>query len=96
MVSAAPMAALDSVLHRRRTDPRIGEWLEKAEAADEIAERDGLAGLIGEGQVKRERIAEFLIDANAFEITWQLIGGQLGDRRRGQGERDDDAEDHRA
>ncbi len=36
---AEEMAALDSVLHRRRTDPRIGEWLEKAEAADEIAER---------------------------------------------------------
>ncbi len=36
---AEEMAALDSVLHRRRTDPRIGEWLETAEAADEIAKR---------------------------------------------------------
>ncbi|ABD55348.1 carboxypeptidase M32 [Jannaschia sp. CCS1] len=27
------MAALESVLHGRRTDPRVGEWLETAEAA---------------------------------------------------------------
>ena len=31
--------ALDSVLHARRTDPRIGEWLERAEPADEVASR---------------------------------------------------------
>ncbi len=36
---AEEMAALDSVLHRRRTDPRIGEWLEAAEAPDAVAER---------------------------------------------------------
>ncbi|MBY6200126.1 carboxypeptidase M32 [Maritalea mobilis] len=29
------MAALESVLHARRTDPRVGEWLEKAEATTE-------------------------------------------------------------
>ncbi|PTX55872.1 carboxypeptidase Taq [Litoreibacter ponti] len=29
------MAALESVLHARRTDPRLGEWLMKAEASDE-------------------------------------------------------------
>lgn len=32
------MAALEGVLHARRTDPRLGEWLDKAEAADEVAE----------------------------------------------------------
>ena len=31
--------ALDSVLHARRTDPRIGEWLERAEPAGEVASR---------------------------------------------------------
>ncbi len=36
---AEEMAALDGVLHRRRTDPRIGEWLEKAEPEDAVAER---------------------------------------------------------
>ena len=29
------MAALEEVLHARRTDPKLGEWLEKAEAPDE-------------------------------------------------------------
>jgi carboxypeptidase Taq len=36
---ADEMAALAGVLHRRRTDPRIGEWLEKAGPADAVAER---------------------------------------------------------
>ncbi|CAN0602606.1 unnamed protein product, partial [Ectocarpus sp. 12 AP-2014] len=36
---AEEMAALDGVLHRRRTDPRIGEWLETAEAEDAVCER---------------------------------------------------------
>lgn len=36
---AEEMAALDSVLHRRHTDPRIGEWLEKAEPRDAVSER---------------------------------------------------------
>ena len=29
--------AMANVLHARRTDPRIGDWLSKAEAADEVA-----------------------------------------------------------
>ena len=29
--------AMANILHARRIDPRVGEWLEKAEAADEIA-----------------------------------------------------------
>lgn len=36
---AEEMAALDGVLHGRRTDPRIGEWLEQAEPQDAVAER---------------------------------------------------------
>ncbi|WP_138465473.1 carboxypeptidase M32 [Poseidonocella sp. HB161398] len=31
------MAALEGVLHARRTDPRVGDWLEAAEPADDIA-----------------------------------------------------------
>ena len=29
------MAAMESVLHARRSDPRVGEWLDKAEAPDD-------------------------------------------------------------
>ena len=32
---AEEMAALEAVLHARRTDPRLGEWLEAAEAPDD-------------------------------------------------------------
>ncbi len=31
------MAAMESVLHARRTDPRIGDWLEKAVAVDPVS-----------------------------------------------------------
>ncbi|THD82392.1 carboxypeptidase M32 [Aliigemmobacter aestuarii] len=31
------MAAMEGILHARRTDPRIGEWLALAKAADEVA-----------------------------------------------------------
>jgi carboxypeptidase Taq len=33
---AEEMAALEGVLHARRTDPRLGEWLAAAEATDEV------------------------------------------------------------
>ncbi len=36
---AEEMAALDGVLHARRTDPRIGAWLEAAAADGPVAER---------------------------------------------------------
>ncbi len=36
---AEEMEALDGVLHARRTDPRIGEWLSTAEAKDATARR---------------------------------------------------------
>ena len=35
---AEEMAAMEGVLHARRTDPRVGDWLEAAEAADETQE----------------------------------------------------------
>lgn len=37
---AEEMAAMDGVLHRRRTDPRIGEWLATAKPADEVGARN--------------------------------------------------------
>lgn len=33
----AEMAAIESVLHARRCDPRVGDWLEQAEAGDDVA-----------------------------------------------------------
>lgn len=36
---ADEMAALEGVLHARRTDPRIADWLERAEAPDEEGQR---------------------------------------------------------
>ncbi|MEM9434046.1 MAG: carboxypeptidase M32 [Pseudomonadota bacterium] len=33
---AEEMAALEAVLHARRTDPRLGDWLEQAEAPDAV------------------------------------------------------------
>ncbi len=30
------MAALEAVLHERRTDPRVGDWLDHAEASDDV------------------------------------------------------------
>lgn len=35
---AEEMAALESVLHARRTDPRVGDWLEQAQAPDAMGE----------------------------------------------------------
>ncbi|MDU8944976.1 carboxypeptidase M32 [Ovoidimarina sediminis] len=35
---AEEMAAIETVLHARRTDPRLGEWLAAAEPADAVAE----------------------------------------------------------
>ena len=34
---AEEMAALEAVLHARRTEPRVGEWLAEAEATDDVA-----------------------------------------------------------
>ncbi len=34
---AEEMAALEAVLHARRTDPRVGDWLAKVEANDEVS-----------------------------------------------------------
>ena len=56
-------AALAGVLHRRRTDPRIGEWLETAEAPDELASRQ--IALIRRRYQKTQRVPERLSAALA-------------------------------
>ena len=33
---AEQAGAMEAVLHARRTDPRVGDWLASAEAADEV------------------------------------------------------------
>ncbi|WP_146345424.1 carboxypeptidase M32 [Falsiphaeobacter marinintestinus] len=33
----AEMAAMEAVLHARRSDPRVGDWLDKAEATDDVS-----------------------------------------------------------
>ncbi|TFL18248.1 carboxypeptidase M32 [Jannaschia formosa] len=35
---AEEMAALEEVLHARRTDPRLGDWLDEAHAPDDVAD----------------------------------------------------------
>lgn len=48
------MAAMESVLHERRTDPRIGEWLDRAEAED--AEDQRILDLISREFQRASRI----------------------------------------
>ena len=57
---AEEMAAMDGVLHARRTDPRIGEWLEAAEAPDEIGARQ-----IEDIRFEYERTRRFPADLSA-------------------------------
>ncbi len=60
---AEEMAALAGVLHRRKTDPRIGDWLEMARPADMVAARQ--IELIRHGFEKTSRVPEALTSALA-------------------------------
>lgn len=51
---AEESAALESVLHARRTDPRIGDWLARAEAPDQAGAR--ALDLIGRSYNRNARI----------------------------------------
>ena len=35
---AEEMAAIEAVLHARRSDPRVADWLEQADAQDEVGQ----------------------------------------------------------
>ncbi|NHF72134.1 carboxypeptidase M32 [Paracoccus xiamenensis] len=53
---AEEMAAMEAVLHERRTDPRIGEWLDGAEAEVEDEEDARMLELIGRDYRRQTRI----------------------------------------
>ncbi|MDO5642476.1 MAG: carboxypeptidase M32 [Paracoccus sp. (in: a-proteobacteria)] len=53
---AEEMAAMEAVLHERRTDPRIGEWLDRAEAEIEDAEDARMLALIARDFRRQTRI----------------------------------------
>jgi carboxypeptidase Taq len=57
------MAAIEGVLHARRTDPRLGEWLEAAEAEDEVAAAQ--LRLIRRSYTRAQRIPSDLAQALA-------------------------------
>ncbi len=48
------MAALEAVLHARRTDPRLGEWLAEAQPADDFGAR--AVELIGKAHARAVRV----------------------------------------
>ncbi|MFV0411062.1 MAG: carboxypeptidase M32 [Paracoccus sp. (in: a-proteobacteria)] len=50
------MAAMETILHERRTDPRIGEWLDGAEAEIEDEEDARMLELIGRDFRRQTRI----------------------------------------
>ncbi|MXQ07808.1 carboxypeptidase M32 [Alphaproteobacteria bacterium GH1-50] len=74
---AEEMAALAGVLHRRRTDPRIGEWLAGAEAPDELGARQ-LAEVAREFE-RTARVPEEL--ASALARTTSLAHRVWADAR---------------
>ncbi|MFD1795870.1 carboxypeptidase M32 [Paracoccus aurantiacus] len=53
---AEEMAAMEAVLHERRTDPRIGEWLDGAESEVEDEEDRRMLELIGRDYHRQTRI----------------------------------------
>jgi len=50
------MAAMEAVLHERRTDPRIGEWLDRAAAEAEDDEDERQLELIGREFARNSRV----------------------------------------
>ena len=60
---AEEVAALEGVLHRRRTDPRIGDWLEAARPADQVQVRQ--VELIRRNYERNMRVPEDLSAALA-------------------------------
>ena len=54
------VAAIEAVLHERRTDPRIGEWLDRAAPEAEDAEDERQLELIGRDFARNSRIPALL------------------------------------
>lgn len=53
---AEEMAAIEAVLHERRTDPRIGEWLERADAQVSADQDRRMLELIGRDYRRASRV----------------------------------------
>ena len=64
---AEECAALESVLHARRTDPRLGEWLEAAEPPDEAGA--ALIRLVGREHRRAVRVPADLAEALARQTS---------------------------
>ncbi|QFQ86857.1 carboxypeptidase M32 [Paracoccus kondratievae] len=74
---AEEMAAMEAVLHERRTDPRIGEWLDRAEAEDDEDAR--ILELIGRDYRRASRIPSRLATELARQTS--LAQGIWADAR---------------
>ncbi|MGB3554381.1 MAG: carboxypeptidase M32 [Jannaschia sp.] len=77
---AEEMAALEEVLHARRTDPRLGDWLGEAHAPDEIADAN-LREL--RRSYDRNRRVPAKLAAEIARIT-SLAQGQWADAREAE------------
>ena len=64
---AEECAALESVLHARRTDPRLGQWLEAAEPPDEAGA--ALIRLVGREHRRAVRVPADLAEALARQTS---------------------------
>ncbi|MDO5603935.1 MAG: carboxypeptidase M32 [Paracoccus sp. (in: a-proteobacteria)] len=78
---AEEMAAMEAVLHERRTDPRIGEWLERAEAEIEDDEDARMLALIARDYRRQTRIPARL--ATELARATSLAQGVWAEARAG-------------
>ncbi|SDE65517.1 carboxypeptidase Taq [Paracoccus isoporae] len=76
---AEEMAAMESVLHERRTDPRIGEWLDNAAGEAEDAEDARMLELIARDYDRQTRIPARL--ATELARTTSLAQGIWAEAR---------------
>ena len=74
---AEEMAAIEEVLHDRRTDPRLGEWLAAAEPRDEAETR--IVELIGRDFTRASRVPARL--ASELAKTTSLAQGIWAEAR---------------
>ncbi|MCT4332001.1 carboxypeptidase M32 [Paracoccus sp. YLB-12] len=81
---AEEMAAIEEVLHDRRTDPRLGEWLAAAEPRDEVETR--IVELIGRDFTRASRVPARL--ASELAKTTSLAQGIWAEARANEAPED--------
>lgn len=81
---AEEMAAIEEVLHDRRTDPRLGEWLAAAEPRDEVETR--IVELIGRDFTRASRVPTRL--ASELAKTTSLAQGIWAEARANEAPED--------